>query len=393
VLNDGTNADFVRTNTGSVYLPKTPEAFVCDADGNMTNDGRWTFTWDAENRLVSMQALSSVPNGAKKKLDFMYDYGGRRTQKIVSTWNGSAYVAQSTNKFLYDGWNLIAELNHTNGLIRSYIWGLDLSGSMQGAGGVGGLLAIKPTGTNTFFVSYDGNGNVTDLIDAATGTTSGQFEYGPFGEVIRATGPSAKANPFRFSTKYTDDETDFLYYGFRYYNSIAGKWPNRDPYGERGGLNLYGFVDNDPINVVDLFGLYTAKVKNCEVVVLYGHGSADKPHTFKFGGRCSAGHFVGCQSRTTNDKIPPGNQIPGAPSTDDDLVSGPGNRDNPDTSFDKFMDDSWAAAKKKAKDICASKDKCCKSVTIRTELAGSAFNPDNWTQPGTKSETIKCDGK
>jgi len=112
------------TNTGSVFVPTATETYGYDADGKMTNDGRWSFTWDAENRLVSMQALSSVPSGAKKKLDFTYDYQGRRIQKIVSTWNGSAYVPASTNRFLDDGWNLIAELNGTNGLIRSYLWGL-----------------------------------------------------------------------------------------------------------------------------------------------------------------------------------------------------------------------------------------------------------------------------
>src|SRR5208283_3739186 len=50
---------------------------------------------------------------------------------------------------------------------------------------------------------------------------------GPFGEVIRATGPMAKANPFRFSTKYQDDETDLLYYGYRYYNPAMGRWLSR----------------------------------------------------------------------------------------------------------------------------------------------------------------------
>jgi RHS repeat-associated protein len=79
---------------------------------------------------------------------------------------------------------------------------------------------------------------------------------GPFGEVIRATGPMAKVNPFRFSTKYQDDEADLLYYGYRYYNASAGRWLSRDPAGEdRGELNLYGFVSNDPLNSVDEFGL------------------------------------------------------------------------------------------------------------------------------------------
>ena len=78
---------------------------------------------------------------------------------------------------------------------------------------------------------------------------------GPFGEVIRATGPMAKANPFRFSTKYDDDESDLLYYGYRYYKPSTGTWPNRDPLGEKGGLNLYSFIGNSPIMLVDATGL------------------------------------------------------------------------------------------------------------------------------------------
>src|SRR6266540_3497584 len=248
------------TNSGNVFVPTATETYGYDADGNMTNDGRWTFTWDAENRLLSMQALSAAPSGAKKKLDFTYDYGGRRTQKILSTWNGSAYVAASTNKFVYDAWDLVAELNSTNGVIRSYLWGTDLSGGVQGAGGVGGLLAIKPTGTNTLFVAYDGNGNVTSLIDASTGTFTGQFEYGPFGEVIRATGTMAKTNPFRFSKKYQDDESDFFYYGFRYYNPSTGRWLSRDPIEERGGFNVYVFSLNRPLDVLDILGLANYRI-------------------------------------------------------------------------------------------------------------------------------------
>ena len=77
---------------------------------------------------------------------------------------------------------------------------------------------------------------------------------GPFGEVIRATGPMAKANPFRFSTKYQDDETDLLYYGYRYYSLSMGRWLSRDPIGERGGRNLCGFAGNNAIGNIDALG-------------------------------------------------------------------------------------------------------------------------------------------
>ena len=114
------------------------------------------------------------------------------------------------------GWNPIAQLNTTNNnVVQSYLWGLDLSGSLQGAGGVGGLLEVNDPANGIHFVAYDGNGNVAGLAKATDGSSSAVYEYGPFGELLRATGPMAKANPFRFSTKYQDDETDLLYYGYR----------------------------------------------------------------------------------------------------------------------------------------------------------------------------------
>ena len=71
----------------------------------------------------------------------------------------------------------------------------------------------------------------------SVGAKSRTTNLGPFGEVIRATGPMAKLNPFRFSTKYQDDESDLVYYGYRYYNASTGRWLSRDPIDEQGGLN------------------------------------------------------------------------------------------------------------------------------------------------------------
>ena len=129
-------------------------------------------------------------------------------------------------------------------------------------GGLGGLLAITDASQGSHFCAYDGNGNVTALVKADGSGLTAQYEYGPFEELFRATGPMAKANPFRFSTKYQDDETDLIYYGCRYYNASTGRWPNRDLIGERGGMNLYGFVGNSPLNRVDRLGLDAAIINH-----------------------------------------------------------------------------------------------------------------------------------
>ena len=77
---------------------------------------------------------------------------------------------------------------------------------------------------------------------------------GPFAEVLRSTGPMAKANPLRFSTKFQDEETGLLYYGYRYYNASTGRWVSRDAIEEQGGPNQYGFVQNQPTKYIDILG-------------------------------------------------------------------------------------------------------------------------------------------
>ena len=116
-------------------MARTAELFTNDLDGNLLLDGRWNYTWDAENRLVKIESLGSAPTGSKRRLVFEYDSRGRRIRKTVTNLDSGLVVLD--NKFLYDGWNLVGELNATNNaVIRSYLWGLDLSGTLQGVGGV-----------------------------------------------------------------------------------------------------------------------------------------------------------------------------------------------------------------------------------------------------------------
>jgi RHS repeat-associated protein len=238
---------------GSIFVPRTQEAFTYDDDGNLTSDGRWNYTWDAENRLI--RQISNTAADAPRYMEFEYDWQARRIGKKV--WNnrtGTGAPAK-TLKFVYDGWNLIAVLDGTFGLEQSFLWGLDLSGSEQGAGRVGGLVKMTSYDQATdCFVAYDGNGNVVGLVNAANGNVVARYEYGPFGEMIRSSGTMASFNPLRFSTKYQDEESGLLYYGYRYYNPSTGRWLSRDPIGERGGFDLNAYIDGDPVNAVDTLG-------------------------------------------------------------------------------------------------------------------------------------------
>ncbi len=247
--------DLGKTQVGHVFVAPTPEVYIHDADGNLLADGRYSYTWNGENRLVAVEALPEVPTGARRALELAYDHLGRRILKRSYAWNSGAYTLAAESHFLYDGWNLAATLSGSNTVLQRYAWGADLSGTFQGAGGVSGLLAVWHTNNGTYLPEYDGNGNVVGLVDAATGTKAAVYEYGPFGELLRMGGAMAANNPFRYSTKYQDDETGFLYYGHRYYDSGIGRWIGRDSIEEQGGLNIFNFVKNSAVNGVDKRGL------------------------------------------------------------------------------------------------------------------------------------------
>ena len=244
--------------SGNVFVPEDTEQFTYDDDGNLTQDGRWAYTWDGENRLISMKSLASTPSNSWKSLKFEYDYKSRRSAKVVSNWTGSAWSRVTFDQFFYDEWNLLAVLEFNSTVKQTFIWGLDLSGTIQGDGGVGGLLAVIDNTNGANFVAYDGNGNVAGLVKSSDGAASANYEYGPFGEFIRQTGPMAKANAFRFSSKCQDGESDLLYYGYRYYNPSTGRWLSRDPVGENGGINLYCFIHNATVMSWDIWGLLKA---------------------------------------------------------------------------------------------------------------------------------------
>jgi RHS repeat-associated protein len=101
---------------------------------------------------------------------------------------------------------------------------------------------------------YDAHGNVTELIDAYSGAVVARYRYGVFGGTVRAEGPLAAANPWRFATRYHDDETGLIIFPRRPYTPQLGRFLSRDPIEESGGLNLYAITKNNPVSNVDPFG-------------------------------------------------------------------------------------------------------------------------------------------
>ena len=126
-----------------------------------------------------------------------------------------------------------------------YVWGQSLRG------GIGGLLQLTQGG-NDYSYLFDTKGNVVSVLDN-TATEVAQYRYNSFGKVVAQAGTLEQ--PFQFSTKRYDAGTGLNYYGYRFYSPGVERWMNRDPLGERGGINLYGFVQNDPVNFVDPEGL------------------------------------------------------------------------------------------------------------------------------------------
>ena len=227
---------------------------------------------------------SALVNVPARVIEFAYDGLSRRIRKKVTEGASTIAVWEA---YVYDGWNMVlsVKLNPAVGTsqgrpqsaIASYVWRPDLGSlpfarrNWQAAGGVRGLvMANYFTGANGGGIHLpvmDAMGNVTQVVRAGVQLNyNGEsmrsefvYDYDAFGKETRSSTLVAGLNqdsfPFHFSTKFTDPESGFNYYGYRFYDPANGRWINRDPIGERGGVNVYGMVGNDSANFVDYLGL------------------------------------------------------------------------------------------------------------------------------------------
>ena len=286
-----------RTNSGSPYTfsvdsknqltsdPSYTDGY--DDNGNLTTRSNgtylaYTYSYDDENQLKSVAyGDGSQPTTAWWRLDFVYDGRDRLRRRLQYSWNSSGtnvgWVLSQELQYIYDG-NLVIQ-DRVSGFAptASYARGVDMSGTLEGAGGIGGLLERAtgyPSWSTHYYYQADGNGNITALEDGSQNLITG-YRYDPFGNTLYApaVGPGS-ANPFRFSSKQLFYQTGLYYYGYRFYDPNLQRWLNRDPMEEQGfetlrgagssrsseediehaTVNEYLFVNNMVGNFVDIDG-------------------------------------------------------------------------------------------------------------------------------------------
>jgi RHS repeat-associated protein len=134
---------------------------------------------------------------------------------------------------------------------------------LQRGGGISGLLARTENPASvaglqqaSLFYGLDGAGNITCLLNQGSAVVA-RYQYDPFGR-FSAMGSGATMNAYCFSSKEQHTPSGLIYYGFRFYDPGLSRWLSKDPLQERGGVNLYSFVRNSPVLLLDILGLDAA---------------------------------------------------------------------------------------------------------------------------------------
>ncbi len=233
--------DNLLNQYGSVGPSGSRVDYSYDDNGNLTDDGTYAYGYDAENRLISVDSGTTAT--------YTYDHAGRRVSR---TYNSV------TTKYVYDGQQVIAEYDdsQTQGtfvLVRRFIYGPGIDEP---------ICMIDCTGQSDawYFYHFDGLGSVVALSNTS-GVIVESYSYTAFGETTVTLNGNLD-NPYRFTGRRWDDETDLYYYRARMYNPEIGRFLQPDPIGYEGGLNLYTYCGNNPVVYLDPYGLCKQDIRN-----------------------------------------------------------------------------------------------------------------------------------
>jgi len=254
--------------------------FDYDANGNMLADktggtSTRTFTWDAKSRLKSVLVAST-----NTTYSWDYDYRDRRVKEYEKVGAGTATL---TKVFVWQGNELVQERNASNVITRTHHFGGFADGS---------------TGATKYQTTTDHLGSVREIIVAsgttpAIGTVVTRYDYSTFqGPLapVKLTGTNVDASLQTIGKYYHHAGSGLELALYRGYDAGLGRWISEDPLGEEGGLNLYGYVGNDPLGGLDRLGLQLLVVG---VPTMGGIAQ----HAFVFSTKANSGKgMAGCSS-------------------------------------------------------------------------------------------------
>jgi RHS repeat-associated protein len=219
------------TNAIHSILHDGKREFAYDKRGNRTRMDDTYYSYDGQDRLIKVTTPS-------EKVSYSYDPFNRRLEKKSDTCH---------ERYLYIGQNEIGVVDDTGKITQLRILG-------EGLGAEIGAAVALELGSKLYIPIHDHRGNVSTLLDPQ-GDTVESYRYDAFGVEEQ---PSM-LNPWRFSSKRVDPETELVYFGRRYYDPSLGSWLTKDPLGPDAGPNLYAYVRNNPMMYFDLYGLYPAR--------------------------------------------------------------------------------------------------------------------------------------
>ena len=223
--------DRLATYTGGSYSYDTAGcATAIDRTGKPDLD----LTWNGQYQLTSVSTNGVVAES------YTYDPLGRR----YSTTSGG-----TTLRHVYDGIHCIADIDSVGRVVKSYTWGP----------GIDNLLAVtchSGTLATTYYALTDLQGTVHGFADA-NGNLVARYAYDAWGNLLDADVAVSDlvANRFLFQGREYSWATGLYNFRLRWYDPATGRWLSKDPIDISGGLNLYAFCGNDPVNSVDPWGL------------------------------------------------------------------------------------------------------------------------------------------
>jgi len=201
-----------------------------DPVGNRIADDRHRYTWDAENRLLKI----AYKNDLQRQTEFRYDGQSRRVA-IIET-DG---IRKTETKYTWCG-NVICQAKDAQDRPVAYYFSQ-------------GVYRPQAKGNKKEYYARDHLGSVRDVLDEK-GNSIARYDYDPYGNL---TSDPAKAPEFGYAGMHYHAQSGLYLTKYRAYDPQSGRWLSRDPIGEAGGINLYAYVEGNPVSFIDPLGLAT----------------------------------------------------------------------------------------------------------------------------------------